>query len=89
VAEILNVVRLLTWTVLMPTRFVAFDVETTGLFVEKSHRIIEVGAVSVEGDVMGEEFQSLICCNAPISKARRRYMVLRRRCSSASRKSKK
>jgi DNA polymerase III subunit epsilon len=50
-------------------RHVAFDLETTGLFVEKGHRIIEIGAVAVTGDQMGEEFQSLVCCNAPISKA--------------------
>ncbi len=60
------------WTAPMATRFVAFDVETTGLFVERGHGIIEIGAVVVNGDEMGEEFQSLICCNAPISKAARK-----------------
>lgn len=53
-------------------RWVVFDVETTGLFPERGHRIIEVGAVAVNGDEMGEEFQSLVCCNVPISKAARK-----------------
>jgi DNA polymerase III subunit epsilon len=50
-------------------RFVVFDVETTGLYVDKGHRIIEIGAVAVSGTEMGEEFQSLISTKAPISKA--------------------
>lgn len=50
-------------------RYVVFDVETTGLSVERGHRIIEIGAVAVNGDGMGEEFQSLIRCSAPITRA--------------------
>lgn len=53
-------------------RFVVFDVETTGLYVDKGHRIIEIGAVAVTGAEMGEEFQSLISTKAPISKAVRK-----------------
>ncbi len=49
-------------------RYIAFDIETTGLFVEKGHRIIEIGAVEVNGDVMGEEFNSLIFTNKAIEK---------------------
>jgi DNA polymerase III subunit epsilon len=56
----------------LSNRYVAFDVETTGLFVEKGHRIIEIGAVAVAEDQMGAEFQSLVCCTAPISKEARR-----------------
>lgn len=53
-------------------RFVVFDVETTGLYVASGHRIIEIGAVAVTGYQMGEEFQSLISTNAPLSKAVRK-----------------
>ncbi|MCX5815776.1 MAG: 3'-5' exonuclease [Proteobacteria bacterium] len=49
-------------------RYVVFDVETTGLFVEQGHRIIEIGAVAVNGGVMGEEFSSLIFTDKPITK---------------------
>ena len=50
-------------------RYVVFDVETTGLDPARGHRIIEIGAVAVSGEAMGEEFQSLICCSVPITKA--------------------
>jgi DNA polymerase-3 subunit epsilon len=50
------------------TQYIALDVETTGLFVEKGHRVIEIGAVRMDGDVMGEEFQSLINTDKPITK---------------------
>jgi DNA polymerase III epsilon subunit len=49
-------------------RCVIFDLETTGLFVEQGHRIIEIGAVAVNEDVMGEEFSSLIFTDKPITK---------------------
>jgi DNA polymerase III subunit epsilon len=52
-----------------PVRCVTFDVETMGLFPAKGHEIIEIGAVAVNGDEMGEEFQSLICPTEPISEA--------------------
>jgi DNA polymerase-3 subunit epsilon len=47
---------------------IVFDLETTGLFVERGHRIIEIGAVAVNGDVMGEEFSSLIFTDKTITK---------------------
>ena len=40
-------------------RFIAFDVETTGIEPEKD-RIIEIGAVLFEGGTPADEFQSLI-----------------------------
>jgi DNA polymerase III epsilon subunit len=49
-------------------RYVVFDVETTGLFVERGHRIIEIGAVEVNGNAVGEEFQSLVCTDKKITK---------------------
>ena len=52
-----------------PTRYVVFDVETTGLSAAIGHRIIEIGSVAVNGDAMGEEFQSLIYTEKPIRKA--------------------
>ena len=61
--------KLKTQTRSAPSRYVVFDMETTGLFVEKGHRIIEIGAVAVNGDTMGEEFQGLIYTRKPISKA--------------------
>ncbi len=53
----------------IPTQYIVFDVETTGLFVEKGHRVIEIGAVKVDGGAMGEEFQSLVYTDKPIAKA--------------------
>jgi len=52
-----------------PTQYTVFDVETTGLFVEKGHRVIEIGAVRVDGGAMGEEFQSLVYTDKSIAKA--------------------
>lgn len=48
-------------------RHIVFDVETTGLSVERGHRIIEIGAVEVIEGMMGEEFHSLIRTNRPIT----------------------
>ena len=42
-------------------RFISVDVETTGLSTKRGDRIIEVGAVVVEGGSIGEEFHTLIC----------------------------
>jgi DNA polymerase III epsilon subunit len=53
-------------------RYVVFDLETTGLFAAKGDRIIEIGAVVVNGDSMGEEFNSLIFTNKKISKEARK-----------------
>ncbi len=41
-------------------RFIAVDVETTGLSTSRGDRIIEIGAVVVEGINIGEEFHALI-----------------------------
>jgi DNA polymerase III epsilon subunit family exonuclease len=41
-------------------RFIAVDVETTGLSTKHGDRIIEIGAVVVEGGCIGEEFHALI-----------------------------
>lgn len=41
-------------------RFIAVDVETTGLSTSRGDRIIEIGAVVLEGDGIGEEFHALI-----------------------------
>jgi DNA polymerase III epsilon subunit family exonuclease len=39
---------------------IAFDVETTGLWPESGHRIIEIGAIRLQDGVPVEEFQTLI-----------------------------
>jgi DNA polymerase-3 subunit epsilon len=48
-------------------RYVAFDVETTGLNPRRGDRIIEVGAVAIEKGTMGDEFHRLIDIEKPIS----------------------
>jgi DNA polymerase III subunit epsilon len=53
-------------------RYVVFDLETTGLFAAKGDRIIEIGAVVVNGDSMAEEFNSLIFTDKKISKEARK-----------------
>jgi DNA polymerase-3 subunit epsilon len=50
-------------------RYVVFDVETTGLRLWRNDRVIEIGAVSVIGEDMGEEFHALIDADKPITKA--------------------
>ncbi|MCK9419791.1 MAG: 3'-5' exonuclease [Nitrospirae bacterium] len=47
-------------------RFIAVDVETTGLSTRRGDRIIEIGAVVLEGDRIGEEFHALIRVNERI-----------------------
>jgi DNA polymerase III epsilon subunit family exonuclease len=42
-------------------RFIAVDVETTGLSTSRGDRIIEIGAVVLEEGRIGEEFHALIC----------------------------
>ncbi len=53
-------------------RYVVFDVETTGLRLWRNDRIIEIGAVVVTGEDMGEEFHTLIDADKPITKAAQR-----------------
>ncbi len=50
-------------------RYVVFDVETTGLRLWRNDRIIEVGAVSVIGNNIAEEFHTLIDADKPITRA--------------------
>jgi DNA polymerase III epsilon subunit family exonuclease len=50
-------------------RYVVFDVETTGLRLWRNDRIIEIGAIAVTGNNIGEEFHTLIDADKPITKA--------------------
>lgn len=43
-----------------PGRHVVFDVETTGLYPHRGHRIIEIGALGIEGGQAISEFHSLV-----------------------------
>jgi len=47
-------------------RTVVFDVETTGLSPRLGDRIIEIGAVALEGKTIVDEFHSLISVDQPI-----------------------
>jgi DNA polymerase-3 subunit epsilon len=47
-------------------RIIALDVETTGLSSGRGDRVIEIGAVVVEGGVLVDEFTSLIRTGHPI-----------------------
>jgi DNA polymerase III subunit epsilon len=51
---------------------VAFDVETTGLYPHRGHRVIEIGAVRVVNGELTEEFHSLIDCGGSISMSAQR-----------------
>jgi len=48
-------------------RYVALDFETTGLSPRNDHRIIEIGAVSIEGNCITEKFESLVSVERKIS----------------------
>jgi DNA polymerase III subunit epsilon len=48
-------------------RSVVFDVETTGLSTRMGDRVIEIGAVAVEGNKIVDEFHSLIQVSQPIN----------------------
>jgi len=48
-------------------RYVAIDVETTGLSPRRGHRIIEIGAIAIEGISIVAEFSSLIQADRKIS----------------------
>jgi len=50
-------------------RFIAVDVETTGLSTTRGDRIIEIGAVALEGTRVVEEFHALISVNERIHPA--------------------
>jgi DNA polymerase III epsilon subunit family exonuclease len=49
-------------------RFVAFDVETTGLNAWRGDKIIEIAAVAIDNGLIGEEFHSLIGIERSIPK---------------------
>lgn len=53
-------------------RYVVFDVETTGLRLWRSDRIIEIGAVAVIDNDVGEEFHTLVAADRPVTKAAQR-----------------
>ncbi|MFA6998652.1 MAG: 3'-5' exonuclease [Desulfosarcinaceae bacterium] len=46
---------------------VAIDVETTGLSPVYGHRVIEIAAVRIAGNCLGETFHSLIDCGRKVS----------------------
>ncbi len=48
-------------------RSVVFDVETTGLSTRLGDRVIEIGAVAIEGRKVVDEFHSLINVDQPIN----------------------
>lgn len=50
----------------LASRFIAIDVETTGLSPTRGDRVIELGAVVCNGDTICEEFHSLICVKKQI-----------------------
>jgi len=47
-------------------RHVAVDIETTGLYPQRGARVIEIGAVAIEGWKCVAEFESLINCGKRI-----------------------
>jgi len=53
-------------------RTIVFDVETTGLSPEAGDRVIEIGAVALEGGKIADEFHSLIDTDRAIDPAAQR-----------------
>jgi DNA polymerase III subunit epsilon len=47
-------------------RHVVVDLETTGLSPRQGHRIIEIGAVAVEGGAISDEFTTLVDAGVPV-----------------------
>ncbi|MCE5281970.1 MAG: 3'-5' exonuclease [Deltaproteobacteria bacterium] len=47
-------------------RHVVFDLETTGLWPRRGHRVIEIGAVALEQGVVVEEFSTLVDAGVPV-----------------------
>lgn len=45
---------------LLPNRFVILDVETSGMFPEKGHSVVEVAAQRIEGRAVAGQFVSLV-----------------------------
>jgi DNA polymerase-3 subunit epsilon len=69
-------------------KYVAFDVETTGLRLWRNDRIIEIGAVAVIGEDMAEEFHSFIDADKPITKAAQKIHGITREMLSGQPKAK-
>ena len=61
-------------------RSVVFDVETTGLSTRMGDRVIEIGAVAVEGRKVVEEFHSLIQVSQPINPFAQAVHAFQKRC---------
>jgi DNA polymerase-3 subunit epsilon len=55
-----------------PSRYVVIDVETTGLSPSRGDRIIEVGALALEGGAYAGEFNSLVDAGRRISPGARK-----------------
>jgi len=49
-------------------QFIAFDIETSGLFPQRGARIIEIGAVAIGKGKITEEFSSLVNCGVKVPK---------------------
>jgi len=58
---------------------IIFDVETTGLSPNTGHRIIEIGAVALQGADMVSEFHSLIDSDHPVSRQAQQVHGISRR----------
>ena len=58
---------------------IIFDVETTGLSPNTGHRIIEIGAVALQGADMVSEFHSLIDSGHPVSRQAQQVHGISRR----------
>lgn len=56
----------------MGSRYVVFDLETTGLSPKAGDRVIEIGAVVVEKGRLGAEFHSLVHTEQPMHWAARK-----------------
>lgn len=56
----------------MEKTYVALDLETTGLYPERGHRVIEIGAVRLENGRPANEFHCLVNPGIPVPKAARR-----------------
>jgi len=71
-------------------RTVIFDVETTGLSPEQGDRVIEIGAVALDGKTIIDEFHSLINTGQPIDPAAQKiHGITREMLKKDNRKQKK
>lgn len=63
---------------------VAVDLETTGLYPQKGHHIIEIGAVRIAGAELGDEFSLLVECPIVPATIRRMTGITKRMLSKAA-----